>query len=81
MEIKNDISYCVRQTVPFAADLPQDLNVGKAICVSGVVLPKCSRFVPQNKFIFVEFEIILMLPHTRVRNLDDVNKQTICFRR
>ncbi|KAH0814360.1 hypothetical protein GEV33_008432 [Tenebrio molitor] len=31
-------------TVPFAADLPQDLNVGKAICVSGVVLPKCSRF-------------------------------------
>ncbi|XP_063908416.1 galectin-8-like [Zophobas morio] len=30
--------------VPFSADLPADLSIGKAICVTGTVLPKCSRF-------------------------------------
>lgn len=70
MQIENDISYCVRQKVPFSADLPADLSIGKAICVTGTVLPKCSRFVFQIKFSFDEIILI------RVRNLGDVNKHT-----
>lgn len=44
MELSNNILYCIQQKVPFSAELP-DLHVGKAICVSGILLPKCSRFV------------------------------------
>ncbi|KAF5280014.1 hypothetical protein FQA39_LY05395 [Lamprigera yunnana] len=32
------------QRVPFSGDLPNDLSTGNVICVTGIVLPNCTRF-------------------------------------